>query len=345
MAVCFACSPRPIQAIELSDILAAMHYKIRHVTKFQYTVPIAEAVTEVRMHPRLTAYQSCTAFRINIRPSARLFAYEDHLGNVVHHFTQPGVHQQLSIVAESQVEVLPRPALPALLGDDAWAQIDALNAGGAYWDMVVPSAFTEPTDLLNALAHNLDVSRRHDPLVVLHNLNHALHRTIAYAANSTRVDSPIDEALTDRRGVCQDYTHIMLAIVRSYLGIPCRYVSGYLYHSSGDRSADGASHAWLDVMLPGLGWIGFDPTNDILVGERHIEVAVGRDYQDAPPTRGVFKGTAGSDLTVGVRVRAVDDPKLDDGEEVSESPVYRSTAQQLQARYAETLLAMQMQQQ
>ncbi len=324
-----------------------MYYSIRHVTKFQYTVQISEAVTEVRMHPRLTETQNCTSFRLNVRPNAHINAYEDHLGNVVHHFTQPGIHQLLSIVAESQVQVLPRPAVPAVLGDDAWAQIDALNAGGAFWDMVTPSVFTEPTELLNALAQDLNVSRWGDPLAVLLDLNRALYQTIAYAANSTGVDSPIDEALTSRRGVCQDYTHIMLALVRNHLGIPCRYVSGYLYHASDDRSADGASHAWLDVMLPGLGWVGFDPTNDLLVGERHIEVAVGRDYQDVPPTRGVFKGNAGSDLTVGVRIRAIDDPKqhVSEGEEGDEVPVYRSTAQQLQARYAETLLAMQMQQQ
>ena len=138
----------------------------------------------------------------------------------------------------------------------------------------------------------------------------------------------------------------MLALVRSYLRIPGRYVSGYLYHRRDDRSADGATHAWVDVLLPELGWVGFDPTNNVLVGERHIEVAIGRDYHDVPPTRGVFKGNAGSDLSVSVRVRASHDTEHDGSEgEPMVTPAYRSTEQALQARYAQALLAMQMQQQ
>lgn len=179
-------------------------------------------------------------------------------------------------------------------------------------------------------------------------VNHALHRAIAYDEASTKVDSPIDEALQHRRGVCQDYAHIMVSLVRNYLHIPSRYVSRCLFHSRADTSADGASHAWLDVWLPDLGWVGFDPTNDMVAGERHIEVAVGRDYHDMPPTRGTYKGAAGSELAVSVRVRMIEaaaaeaDPADGDG---LDTPTYRNTAQQLHARYAETLAAIQQQQQ
>ncbi len=214
--------------------------------------------------------------------------------------------------------------------------------------MLAPSEFTAPTARLAQLAAELAVTRRADPLTVLLEINHALHRAIAYDAASTNVDSPIDEALQHRRGVCQDFAHIMLALVRNYLHLPCRYVSGYLFHSRADTSADGASHAWLDVWLPELGWVGFDPTNDVVVGERHIEVAVGRDYHDVPPTRGMYKGNAGSELAVHVRVRllhdSANDAELPESDSL-ETPVYRSTAQKLHARYAETLAAIQMQQQ
>ena len=173
-----------------------------------------------------------------------------------------------------------------------------------------------------------------------------MHRTFAYDADSTHVDSPIDEALLHRRGVCQDFAHIMLALARNYLHIPCRYVSGYLYHRRDDRSIDGATHAWIEALLPELGWIGFDPTNNLLAGERHIEVAVGRDYHDVPPTRGVYKGNAASELSVNVRVRASHDPDHPAPDhEAIETPAYRSTEQALQDRYAQALLAMQIQQQ
>ena len=131
----------------------------------------------------------------------------------------------------------------------------------------------------------------------------------AYTPDSTAVDSTIDEAIAARKGVCQDFSHIMLALTRR-LGIPCRYVSGYLYHlkEAEDRSATDASHAWVEAYLPELGWVGFDPTNNLIAAERHIRVAVGRDYADVPPTRGIFKGEAETDLTVAVRVNLADAP-------------------------------------
>ncbi len=130
---------------------------------------------------------------------------------------------------------------------------------------------------------------------------------------STKVDSPIDEAIQNRQGVCQDFAHIMIALVRS-LRIPCRYVSGYLYRRSQDhdRSVADATHAWVEALLPPLGWVGFDPTNCLLAGDRHIRTAIGRDYADVPPTRGIFRGHTASDLSVAVRVTAsADAPELD----------------------------------
>lgn len=324
-----------------------MLYHVRHVTRFQYTAPVAEGVTEVRMHPLTTHLQQCMAYQLQVRPAARINEYVDALGNTVHHFTQPGVHQSLAITAQSEVQVQPRDLLPETLPPEAWGAIDDAAASGEFWEMLEPGEFTSRTARLDELAHELDIRRRRDPLSLLYELNSALHHTFAYDAKSTKVDSPIDEALLHRRGVCQDLTHIMLALVRNYLHIPCRYVSGYLYHRRDDRSADGATHAWLQVWLPGLEWVGFDPTNNLLQGERHIEVALGREYPDVPPTRGVYKGNAGSDLSVSVRIRTTQEPEAETGEADLEAapPAYRSTEQALQERYIQALLAMQMQQQ
>ena len=256
------------------------------------------------MQPRSTELQQVSFFRLQGAARRRSFT------------PTPTISRTSSIISPSPASISTWPSspsrrswctngppLPASLPVAAWDEVDAGNASGVHWEMLVPSEVTAPTALLAQLANELRVTRRTDPLTALLEINHGFHRAIAYDAASTNVDSPIDEALEHRRGVCQDYAHIMLALVRNYLQIPCRYVSGYLFHSRADTSADGASHAWLDVWLPGLGWVGFDPTNDMVVGERHIEVAVGRDYQDVPPTRGMFKGNAGSELSVGVRVR------------------------------------------
>ena len=114
------------------------------------------------------------------------------------------------------------------------------------------------------------------------------------------MDSPIEEILETGRGVCQDYAHVMASIMRGW-GVPCRYVSGYLGPEAAGEAA-GESHAWVECWFPGVGWTGFDPTNDIEGDERHVRVAVGRDYADVPPSRGVFRGTTGSALGTEVRV-------------------------------------------
>ena len=331
-----------------------MLYQVRHLTRFHYTAPVAESVTEVRMHPLTTSYQQVGGYQLHVKPAAHVYEYQDSLGNTVHHFSQPGAHQSLHINAASEVHVYPRPLPPECLPEETWAQVDAVTSTGEHWDMLTSSPFTTRTERLDELAAELGATRRRDPLSLLYELNSSLNRTFAYDAASTNVDSPIDEALKHRRGVCQDLAHIMLALVRNYLRIPCRYVSGYLYHRRDDRSADGATHAWLQAWLPELGWIGFDPTNNLLQGERHIEVARGREYSDVPPTRGVYKGNAGSELAVTVRIRSEKEALPEEGPggavdpgdaDLGDTPIYRSTEQALQQRYAQALLAMEMQQQ
>ncbi len=286
-----------------------MFYSIRHLTQFRYDSPVSESLMEARMHPRTEGSQRCLSFQLSVDPRAMVHQYRDYLGNSVHHFDVPGKHIQLRIVAESLVEVQIAPDLPKRLGADAWQQLDALVASGDYWEMLVPSQFARPTEALLELCDELSVFRRDDPLAFLRELNESIFNWFDYVPKATHVDSPIDQAIETRRGVCQDFAHIMTALVRQ-VKIPCRYVSGYLYPRalSPDRSSEGASHAWVEALLPGLGWVGFDPTNNLLAGERHIRTAIGRDYADVPPTRGVFKGKAASELIVSVRVAPSDAP-------------------------------------
>jgi transglutaminase-like putative cysteine protease len=286
-----------------------MFYSIRHVTRFVYTPPVTESMTEVRMQPRAEGGQRCLKFELHTQPRARILGYRDHLGNIVHHFDIPGKHSQLKITAESTVEIAPSPALPESLDTSAWEAMDAIDRSGAYWDYLAPSQYAFKTELLAQLARELRVKRRGDPLSLLREINAAMYESFDYKPQSTSVDSPIDDALRLRVGVCQDYAHIMIALARE-LRIPCRYVSGYLFHEGNghDRSAAGASHAWVEAYLSELGWVGFDPTNNLIAGERHIRTAIGRDYADVPPTRGVFKGLAQSELSVGVQVSPADAP-------------------------------------
>jgi transglutaminase-like putative cysteine protease len=280
-----------------------MYYTIRHTTRFRYSAPISESIMEVRIQPRSEGNQHCLDFRLHTNPRAHILTYRGEYGNRVHHFDIANSHNQLTITAEALVDITAPPPLPEMLSPQAWEELDALTANDDYWDSLMPSHFAAPTALLDELARELDVRRRDDPLTVLRDLNSAINTTFEYTPNTTRVDSPIDEALRIRKGVCQDYAHIMITLARQ-LKIPCRYVSGYLYqHSrSTERSTGQATHAWVEAYLPGLGWIGFDPTNNTTSDERHIRVAIGRDYADVPPTRGVYRGKAESELAVTVRI-------------------------------------------
>jgi transglutaminase-like putative cysteine protease len=293
-----------------------MYYTVRHLTKFVYSNAVSESIMETRMHPRSDALQRCLNFQLSVSPRCRVFSYRDHLANNVHHFDIPGSHEQLVIVAESLVEMEQVLLPPSFLAPDAWNELDANVEAGDFWEFLFPSEFTSPTPLLEELAVKLDVRRRDDPLMVLHDLNEKLYRYFDYVPQSTEVDSPIDKALKQKSGVCQDFSHIMIALVRDRLRIPCRYVSGYLYHGEGDndRSVTSATHAWVEAYLPQLGWVGFDPTNWLVASDRHIRTAIGRDYADVPPTHGTFRGSANTDLTVAVRVSPSEGNPLPDQE-------------------------------
>jgi transglutaminase-like putative cysteine protease len=281
-----------------------MYYSIRHLTKFLYSNQVSESTMETRMHPRSDQDQRCLTFHLSVSPRCRVSSYRDYLANHVHHFDIPGMHGQLVIVAESLVEVQPPIPIPAFLTSNAWADLDSMVEKADYWEMLLPSEFTAPTPALDALAAEFDIRRRDDPLQVLHKLNQQIYEYFDYKPKSTKVDSPIDLALGTRAGVCQDFAHIMIALIRSKLRIPCRYVSGYLFHGDDDkdRSVSSATHAWVEALLPSLGWVGFDPTNWLVTSNRHIRTAIGRDYADVPPTRGIFRGRAASELTVAVQV-------------------------------------------
>ena len=282
-----------------------MFYAIRHFTRYRYSKPVSQSSMEVRMHPRSEYSQRCFTFQLSVSPRARVFSYHDHTGNVIHHFDIPEPHRQLTIIADALVDVDPPPQLPDALDQSSWQQLDEMIERDDYWDMLMPSHFACKSPALDEFARKLGAHERNgrDPLTVLRALNSQIFEAFEYTKRSTRVDSPIDVAIESRKGVCQDFAHVMIALVRG-LRIPCRYVSGYLHHDKEhtDRSADGATHAWVEALLPGLGWVGFDPTNNLIAGKRHIRTAIGRDYADVPPTIGTLKGSAQSDMQVRVRV-------------------------------------------
>src|ERR1700735_1649956 len=166
MVVAEAVLKRPMKLTE-----GPMYYSIRHLTKFLYKTEVSESIMETRMHPRSDQNQRCLTFHLSVSPRCRVFSYRDHLANQVHHFDIPGQHGQLVIVAESLVEMQPHPIIPTFLAPEAWADLDAMVEAADYSEMLFPSEFAAPTPALDRLAAELDLRRRDDPLLVLHQLN------------------------------------------------------------------------------------------------------------------------------------------------------------------------------
>jgi transglutaminase-like putative cysteine protease len=259
---------------------------------------------EVRMHPRSEGNQRCFVFQLSVNPRARIFGYTDSYGNLVHHFDLPSRHGQLTIISDALVNIEEQPSIADDMEYEAWQELEDLVERKDYWDMLMPSYFARTSPELEKLAGEIgaDERKRRSPLAFLRDIASGVHSSFKYVKKSTRVNSPIEDALQSRQGVCQDFAHIMIALIRN-ARIPCRYVSGYLYHSrEADSVAEGATHAWVEALLPRLGWVGLDPTMNAIASEKHIRTAIGRDYADVPPTMGMMKGKADTQLQVRVRV-------------------------------------------
>jgi transglutaminase-like putative cysteine protease len=282
-----------------------MFYAIRHFTRYRYSRSVWQSMMEVRMHPRSEGNQRCFVFQLSVNPGARIFGYTDSYGNLVHHFDLPSRHGQLTIISDALVNIDAQPSIPEVMEYEGWQELEDLVEKKDYWDMLMPSHFARSSPELEQLAGEIGATERkgRSPLAFLRDITSGVHRSFSYVKKSTAVNSPIEDALRSRQGVCQDFAHIMIALVRN-ASIPCRYVSGYIYHSTENEhpAEEGATHAWLEALLPRLGWVGFDPTINRLAGDKHIRTAIGRDYADVPPTMGMMKGKAETQLQVRVRV-------------------------------------------
>ncbi len=288
------------------------HYKIQHVTRFFYGSAVRESIMEVRMRPRDEWGQSCLFFELNVSPRCPVSMYRDYLGNHVHHFDIPATHMHETLTADSIVKVDPPAVLPEALDPDAWDEYTQANDDALTWEMTQPSPFCQRTPAVEAFVDELGLGRRSDPLTTVREVGKAVYDAFEYRTDSTDVDTTVDEALGKRAGVCQDLAHVMITVCR-HLGVPARYVSGYLFVPEDERTRLGeaaadATHAWVEVYLPGWGWFGYDPTHEHFVGGRHVRTAVGRDYRDVPPSRGIYRGQTESRVEVAVEVTALDEP-------------------------------------
>ncbi|HUI57847.1 MAG TPA: transglutaminase family protein [Bryobacteraceae bacterium] len=295
-------------------------YHLTHVTEFVYDGPVSESYNEVRLRPMHDEKQSCLSFRLVTAPNSHVTAYHDSFGNWVHQFNIFQEHHRLTVQSESVVLAHEGPVNGA-----APMTLKEFDARGRelceeHFDFIAATTYVPHLPGLEELILAAGQASQGTVLGFVQAASDLIHQRFRYVKGATHVHSSVEDSLSRSAGVCQDFAHLLLGVVRMR-GLPARYVSGYLVPQSHNGGAAGnleevvggqASHAWADVFVPGAGWLGFDPTLGKAVGLRHVRVAHGRDYGDVPPVRGVYKGHAGQRLSVDVRVRPVVD---DEGHE------------------------------
>jgi transglutaminase-like putative cysteine protease len=272
-----------------------MRLTVQHRTTFTYDAPVTETATEARLQPANVpgAPQRCLDFALTVEPATMIAHYVDYFGNEVQHFTFVPPHQRVTITATSLVAtgLGQVPAGP----DETILRQDFLRE--SHYVRFAPSV----RDFGATFAPDLP------PAALAEAIARRINETFIYEAGVTDVYSTTEEVMALGRGVCQDFAHAMTAVCRT-LGLPARYISGYIYGGPETEEEDRASHAWCEVFCgEEHGWLGFDPTHEtILVDERYVRVGSGRDYADVAPVRGTFKGTAKEHLQVVVRIASAD---------------------------------------
>jgi transglutaminase-like putative cysteine protease len=266
-------------------------FEIVHETRFEYTEPIEETVMEMRLQPMRGNGQRCLEFDLEIEPKVRLRSYRDGYGNQVHYFNLLRAHPRLRVTSRSLVETGGRTRRD---GEGDALVLDFLRARPPAGD--VPGIRDLAAAHLPAGPGPAAVESALDGLAL------GISRDFVYDPAVTNVYTAVEDVLAVRAGVCQDFAHLFIAVARA-MGVPARYVSGYIYVPGESGVTEGASHAWAEAWVSGKGWLGYDATHPIRAGANHVRVAVGRDYRDAAPTRGVYVGSATGSMEVSVRTR------------------------------------------
>ena len=282
---------------------SGMKLAVFHRTVFHYGMPVTHSLNTLHLEPRTFPYQKTIGALIRVIPATRVRRFTDLFQNITHHFELPGAHSKLEIESRIKVYNLPldisaasRAATLKDYGDSSIREQIWPYLQESRWVSRHPEVWRQAVDVTVPFKAVFDQANA---------LMEWVYREFRYESGVTNVNTHLEEAFQMRRGVCQDFTHVMLGLCRA-VGIPARYASGYLYNGPrGTLVGAQASHAWAEVYLPAAGWIGFDPTNNTLADERYVKISVGRDYEDVAPVRGSYNGTGHCRMEVQVEVEKI----------------------------------------
>jgi transglutaminase-like putative cysteine protease len=275
-------------------------FKIHHVTKYIYDALVRDSANQIILFPIKDEYQELLKQELKITGEPHVEIYKDYYGNDVGSFTTPGNHNELVIDSTLEVVTKPRP-LPAdtKSKEEQWSQLKQAGHQVKFIDFLKVEQFDALPEITSILekAEDQEVS----PLAAAQRLNEYVFENFLYIKGITNVETTLNEIWKLKAGVCQDFAHMLSAMLR-IIRIPARYVSGYVCPNKNGMRGEGATHAWVEAFIPFHGWIGLDPTNNVLVNDLHVRLAVGRSFLDCSPVKGTYKGTSSQVLEVGVSV-------------------------------------------
>jgi transglutaminase-like putative cysteine protease len=284
-------------------------FNIHHVTKYEYDRPVKESVNEIRIYPFIGKEQEVTYHELNITGHPDVLSITDYWGNRAGMFNVMESHQLLVIESKLIVRTLGKPA-PVT---NIQAGFDELKSEVINNLSLMELSYIQEIMIRGQINEIVkEIYQPHKPVMeIVEKCSQYIFNNFQYVKGITNINTTVAEILQHRSGVCQDFAHVMLEILRS-LQIPGRYVSGYICSNKNGMRGEGATHAWVEAWIPGIGWTGIDPTNNVWVTNHHVKLAVGRHFSDCSPVKGTFKGLAKQSLSVFVSVSYEDGAVFED---------------------------------
>jgi transglutaminase-like putative cysteine protease len=308
-------------------------FKITHLTKYNYEVPVRDSANQIILFPLRDEYQEVIQHHITVTGDVPIEIHTDYFENKVGTFTQSKSHQSLSIdsrlVVVTHPKELPQDKTPA---ENQWKELAKLKTQMQFIDFLRQESF----DGISEVNEAVDTVRSDNksPYASTLALCSFVYDHFKYKKGITTVESTLDEIWKIKTGVCQDFAHVLLAMLR-LMDIPARYVSGYICTKESGMRGEGATHAWVEAYIPFYGWLGFDPTNNCIVNGNHVRLAVGRNFSDCSPVKGTYRGTSEHTLEVIVSVSHEDGHVTEDSNEVIESELINPASRNSYRRHQE----------
>ena len=275
-------------------------YKIKHLTHYTYSSTVIDGVNQVMLYPIAEIRLDVKKHEIKVSHDPDIEVFTDFFGNQVGIFSVTKPHKELLI--ESVAEVVTHPILFPMdeaSAEEQWQHLYGVKDDIDFMDFLTQEAFPSFEDMKNVLSTVINLSDK--PLKNALVLSEYVYNNFTYQKGVTSIETKMEEVWNQKAGVCQDFAHILLVMLRMF-GIPARYVSGYIAPKEEGVRGEGATHAWVEAYIPFYGWLGLDPTNNTIVNDGHVKIAVGRNFSDCTPVKGIYKGSGDHKLEVTVNI-------------------------------------------